>query len=91
MFLVYQVTLEMYKKPPNGNERAQLALDIFFRRVIAYIGRYFIALGGVDAICFTAGIGENSFFARKEICNLLAEALGIEMMTMQTLMVKVIV
>ena len=51
----------------NGNERAQLALDIFFRRVIAYIGRYFIALGGVDAICFTAGIGENSFFARKEI------------------------
>ena len=62
----------------NGNERAQLALDIFFRRVIAYIGRYFIALGGVDAICFTAGIGENSFFARKEICNLLAEALGIE-------------
>ena len=62
----------------NGNERAQLALDFFFRRVIAYIGRYFIALGGVDAICFTAGIGENSFFARKEICNLLAEALGIE-------------
>ena len=62
----------------NGNERAQLALDIFFRRVIAYIGRYFIALGGVDAICFTAGIGENSFFARKEICNLLTEALGIE-------------
>ena len=62
----------------NGNERAQLALDIFFRRVIAYIGRYFIALGGVDAICFTAGIGENSLFARKEICNLLAEALGIE-------------
>ena len=62
----------------EGNERAKLAIDIFFRRVIAYIGRYFIALGGVDAICFTAGIGENSFFARKEICNLLAEALGIE-------------
>ena len=54
----------------NGNERAQLALDIFFRRVIAYIGRYFIALGGVDAISYTAGIGENSFFARKEISNL---------------------
>ncbi len=62
----------------EGHERAQLALDIFFRRVIAYIGRYFIALGGVDAICFTAGIGENSFFARKEICDLLSEALGIE-------------
>ena len=62
----------------NGNERAQLALDIFFRRVIAYIGRYFIALGGVDAICFTAGIGENSFLARKEICKLLEEALGVK-------------
>ena len=32
----------------EGNERAQLAIDIFYRRVIAYIGRYFIALGGVD-------------------------------------------
>ena len=34
---------------------------------------YFIALGGVDAICFTAGIGENSFFARKGICDLLKD------------------
>lgn len=63
----------------EGNERAQLALDIFYRRVIAYIGRYFIALGGIDAICFTAGIGENSASARKEICKLLSEALGIEL------------
>ncbi len=62
----------------NGNERAQLALDIFFRRVIAYIGRYFIALGGVDAICFTAGIEKTHSLQEKEICNLLAEALGIE-------------
>lgn len=63
----------------EGNERAQLAIDIFYRRVIAYIGRYFIALGGVDAICFTAGIGENSFFARKGICDLLKDALGVEL------------
>lgn len=60
-----------------GNERAQLAIQIFFRRVIAYIGRYFIALGGCDAICFTAGIGENSAYARKEIITLVSEALGI--------------
>ena len=60
-----------------GNERAKLAIQIFFRRVIAYIGRYFIALGGCDAICFTAGIGENSAYARKEIINLVSEALGI--------------
>lgn len=60
-----------------GNERAKLAIDIFFRRVIAYIGRYFIALGGCDAIAFTAGIGENSAYARKEIIGLVSEALGI--------------
>ena len=61
----------------EGNERAKLALDIFFRRVIAYIGRYHIALGGLDAIAFTAGIGENSAFARKQIISLIAEALDI--------------
>lgn len=61
----------------NGNERAKLAIDIFYRRVVAYIGRYFVALGGVDAIAFTAGIGENSFFARKGIISLLEEAFGI--------------
>ena len=61
----------------NGNERAQLAIDIFYRRVVNYIGRYFVALGGVDAIAFTAGIGENSFFARKGIIALLEEAFGI--------------
>ncbi|MCD7950280.1 MAG: acetate kinase [Erysipelotrichaceae bacterium] len=61
----------------EGNERAKLAIDIFFRRVIAYIGRYFIALGGCDAIAFTAGIGENSAFARKEIIGLIADALDV--------------
>lgn len=61
----------------GGNSQAQLALEIFYRRVIAYIGRFFVALGGIDAIAFTAGIGENSFFARKGIIELLSEAFGI--------------
>ncbi|MCD8028727.1 MAG: acetate kinase [Erysipelotrichaceae bacterium] len=61
----------------EGNERAKLAIDIFFRRVIAYIGRYHIALGGCDAIAFTAGIGENSAFARKETIGLISDALGV--------------
>jgi acetate kinase len=61
----------------KGDERAKLALDIYFRRVIAYIGRYHIALGGVEAIAFTAGIGENSAYARKEIIELISEALQI--------------
>ncbi len=61
----------------QGNERAELALQIFYRRIIAFIGRYFIALGGMDALAFTAGIGENSAQARAEIISLIAEALGI--------------
>ncbi len=61
----------------EGNERAKLALDIYYRRIIAFIGRYFIALGGMDALAFTAGIGENSAQARAEIIRLIADALGI--------------
>lgn len=61
----------------EGNERAKLAIEIFFRRVGDYIGRYFVSMGGVDAIAFTAGIGENSAFARKGIMDLVSEALGI--------------
>ena len=59
--------------------KALLALDMYTDKIVDYVAKYYVKLGGeVDAICFTAGIGENSFFARKEICNLLAEALGIE-------------
>ncbi|MFI3213434.1 MAG: acetate kinase [Eubacteriales bacterium] len=68
---------DVEKAALEGNERAKLALDIFYRRIIAYLGRYYVALGGADAIAFTAGIGENSFRARKEIIDLIAEAFGI--------------
>ncbi len=61
----------------DGNERAQLAMDIYYRRVVSYIGRYFITLGGIDVIAFTAGIGENSSSARAEMMELMAPALGI--------------
>ncbi len=44
----------------EGNERAQLALDIFCYHVKKYIGAYAAAMGGVDAIVFTAGVGENT-------------------------------
>lgn len=50
-----------------GNERAQLALDIFAYRVRKYIGSYAAAMGGVDAIVFTAGLGENSVSMRATI------------------------
>jgi len=53
----------------DGNERAQTALDIFDYRVIKYIGAYIAAMGGVDAIVFTAGIGENQSRTRANIIN----------------------
>lgn len=52
-----------------GNKRAQLALDVFDYRVIKYIGAYAAAMNGVDAIAFTAGIGENNIKMRKDVCN----------------------
>ena len=51
----------------EGNERAQTALDIFYNRVQKYIGQYIAVMNGVDAIVFTAGIGENSASTRQII------------------------
>lgn len=50
----------------QGNERAQLALDIFHHKIKAQISAYAGVLGGVDAIVFTAGIGENASLTRRE-------------------------
>ncbi len=49
----------------KGNERAQLALDMFCYQVKRYIGAYAAAMGGVDAIVFTAGVGEHQWDVRK--------------------------
>ena len=51
----------------EGNERAQLGLDVFCYRVRKYIGAYAAAMGGVDAVVFTAGVGENNSGLRKKI------------------------
>ena len=51
----------------EGNERARLALDMFAYQVTKYIGSYAAAMGGVDAIVFTAGIGENNPVIRNAI------------------------
>lgn len=53
----------------EGNVRAQLALDMFAYRVRKYIGAYAAAMNGVDAIVFTAGLGENSAAMREAICS----------------------
>ena len=53
----------------KGNKRAQLALNIFANRVNKYIAAYIAELGRVDAIVFTAGVGENSPLIRKMVCD----------------------
>ena len=52
-----------------GNPRAKLALDVFDYDVIKYIGSYAAVMNGVDAICFTAGIGENNIEMRANVCS----------------------
>ena len=56
----------------EGNVRAEAALDIFAYRVAKYIGEYAAAMNGVDAIVFTAGLGENSGSIRRLICDYLS-------------------
>ena len=51
----------------EGNERCKLAYNMFVRRIIDYIAKYYVELGGCDAIIFTAGIGENSSKLRKHV------------------------
>ena len=61
----------------EGNERAKLALKMYFYRIKKYIGAYAAAMGGVDAIVFTAGVGENQIDMREQSCEGL-EFLGIK-------------
>ena len=61
----------------EGNKRAALAIDAFAYRVVKYIGAYVAAMNGVDAICFTAGLGENDAAVRAKIVANLSY-LGIE-------------
>lgn len=62
----------------EGNKRCILAQKIYARKVIDYIAKYYVLMGGADAICFTAGIGENSCITRKNIIEGL-EVLGIKL------------
>ena len=52
----------------EGNDRARLAQDMYFYRIKKYIGSYAAAMGGVDVIVFTAGVGENQTSMRSEVC-----------------------
>lgn len=68
--------IEMAKA--NGNERAKLALDIYNYKVKKYIGSYIAAIGGLDILVFTGGIGENAGTTREGVCSEL-DCLGISL------------
>ena len=70
-----------------GNDRAELALAMFARRVKGYIGNYMAQMNGTDAIIFTAGIGENDAEMRSRICEGLSN-LGIKLDEEKNLAVK---
>ena len=68
---------EIESAAAEGNERAILALKMFDYRIKKYIGSYAAAMGGVDLLVFTGGIGENGWKSRENICTDM-EFLGIE-------------
>ncbi len=56
----------------NGDTAAKLAYDVYIHRLVSYIGSYLAILGGIDAITFTAGVGENDDAVRESVCDRLA-------------------
>jgi acetate kinase len=72
----YNDMREVERLAAAGNAPAQLAIEIFCYRIKKYIGAYYAAIGSLDAIIFTGGIGENSNVIRKKTCAGL-EGLGI--------------
>ena len=61
----------------RGSERCILAQKMYVRRILDYIAKYYVELGGCDGIVFTAGVGENSIHTRREVLDGL-KVLGIE-------------
>lgn len=61
----------------EGNKKAKMAFDVFTYKIKKYVGAYAAAMGGVDALVFTGGIGENSDLVRRDVCGEM-EYMGIE-------------
>lgn len=69
---------ELLAAAANGHTQARLAVEVFCYRIKKYIGAYFAALDGADAILFTGGIGENAAAVRAQVCDSLG-ALGVRL------------
>jgi len=74
----YSDMRDIQRERAAGNQRAQEAYELFVYRITKYIGSYYVALQGLDVLVFTAGIGENDWLARQDICREL-EFLGVKM------------
>lgn len=60
---------DLIKLEKDGDKDAKLALDMYAYKIQKYIGGYFVALGGLDALVFSATVGERSFVMREKICS----------------------
>ncbi len=69
---------ELEEAVAEGDKRAKYAFDIFTYRIKKYVGSYIAAMGGLDALVFTGGIGENSTEVRKAVCSNM-EYLGLDL------------
>lgn len=69
---------DLWKASLKGNKRAKLALSLFAFRTAFFIGGYIALLGGLDALVFSAGIGEHAWHVRRDICRYLT-SFGVEM------------
>jgi len=58
---------DICQRAEEGDAEAQLALDLFVKRIVDYVSSYYVRLGGVDALVFAGGIGENSPIVRKKV------------------------
>ena len=68
---------DVYGLSQKDNPKAIVALDLFVHKIVSFIGSYYVALDGLDALVFTGGIGENADYIRYEVCNRLG-ALGVK-------------
>jgi acetate kinase len=67
---------DIIREMENGSATAALAIDVFVHRLVKYIGAYTAVMNGLDALIFTAGIGENVPLIRSRVCSKL-EYLGV--------------
>lgn len=68
---------DLMEKCNEGDEQAIITKNKYVRRIVDYIAQYYVLLGGVDAIVFTAGVGENNIPIRREVCEKLS-CLGVK-------------